>query len=165
VRVDKGQSGLRVLFDENMSNGVAMALRLLGKDVKRTPATREGQEPTPDFKVARGSRSQGRVLFTNNFDCVVAATQEDCRVIWFYDKNQNSPTLFSQAWLFFRKWDDWEARFADESCYCIRVSMSRTTEISKEKAFKQANSLHIRRERKRQQIDANKDQLRMKFDD
>src|SRR5690606_9492588 len=97
----------------------AQALNLVGKDVKRTPAARRDGKGRPDYLVARGAKRSGRFVFTNNYDMVVAATEEDARVIWFYDKHHNSPTLFDQAVMFFNKWEQWERTLAPEDVYCI----------------------------------------------
>ncbi|MGI8755469.1 MAG: DUF5615 family PIN-like protein [Acidimicrobiales bacterium] len=159
-----GGSKLKVLFDENMSSRVAKALALVGKDVQRTNAAKPGKPANPDVVVARRARSTGRVLFTNNFDCVVAAVNEDTRLIWFYDHKNNSPTLFNQAWLFFRKWDDWEERFAKSDLFCLRVSMGRTTPITKEAAMKQASALDRRSKRQRRRAKAHASATQLSFD-
>lgn len=156
---------LRVIFDENMSSRVAKALNLVEKDVTRTPAAKRGKKATPDNKVARGAKRAGRFVFTNNFDMVVAAVEEDARVIWFYDKHHNSPTLFNQARMFFDKWAYWERLLAPEDAYCIRVSMSRTTLITKEAARKQASRLDRKSKAKRAKIKANAAQGKLDFND
>lgn len=156
---------LRVLFDENMSSRVAKALNLLGKDVQRTPAAKAGRQATPDAKVARGAKRADRVVFTNNFDMVVAAADEGARLIWFYDRRQNSPTLFNQARLFFRKWERWEELLADPTVECIRVSMSRTTKVSAAAARKQAASLDRRQKAKRRRITAYANQPPLSYED
>ena len=156
---------LRIMFDENMSGDVAKALGLLGKDVIRTKPARPGHPGRKDTEVARDAKRQGRLVFTNNFDMVVAAVQEDARVIWFYDKKHNSPTKYVTARLFFFRWEFWEQRLSTPDAYCMRVSMDRSQLISKEAAHKQASRLDRRSKRKKVEAAVRSTHPRLSFDD
>jgi predicted nuclease of predicted toxin-antitoxin system len=153
------------MFDENMSSRVAKALNLLGKDVTRTPAAKRGEKGRADDVVARSAKRSKRFVFTNNYDMVVAAVQENARVIWFYDKNHNSPTKFDTAWLFFRKWNDWEQKLSPPDIYCLRVSMDRTTVITKEAAYKQASALDRKLQKTKRRVAAYTAQEKLAFED
>ena len=156
---------LRVLFDENMSGKVARALKLLDKDVVRSPPARNGKKGRPDSLVARSAKRSKRFVFTNNYDMVVAAVDEGARIIWFYDRKQNSPTRYNTARLFFQKWEYWEQRLSPPDAYCLRVSMDRTTLITKEAARRQASSLDKKQKSKKKAIVDKVKQGKLAFDD
>lgn len=152
------------MFDENMSGSVAKALELLDKDVKRARPARRGETAVPDEVVARQARESNRLVFTNNFDMVVAAVSEDTRLIWFFDQKNNSPTKFMTARLFFYKWDRWERMLSPSDTYCLRVSMDRSTLISKNAAFSQASRLDRKQKATRRRVAAYTAQGKLAFD-
>lgn len=138
-----------MVFDANMSRSVGKALALLDRNVTLAPVSKQqGVKGEPDVDVALRAKRQRRCIFTNNFDMVVAAVSVDAPIIWFFDRKQNSPTKFDTAWLWFRKWDYWERTLSPPDAYCLRVSMDRTTLITKEAALAQASRLDIRAKRR-----------------
>jgi predicted nuclease of predicted toxin-antitoxin system len=147
-----------------MSRNVAEALRLLDKDVQRAKAGTAGKS-TPDSEVARLAKRQVRVVFTNNFDMVVAAVEEDVRVIWFLDRRNNSPTRYNTAKLFFARWDQWEALLASPEVHCLRVSMTRTRLLTKEQARAQASALDRKTKTTRKKFKAQAQQAKLFFSD
>jgi hypothetical protein len=147
-----------------MSGNVASALHLLGKDVRRAEPGSPGQG-VPDSEVAKKARQQRRVIFTNNFDMVVAAIDEATRVIWFYDQRDNSPTRFNTARLFFLRWEKWENMLASAEADCLRVSMTRTAALTKDQARDQAAALDQRTKAKRKKFKAQAAQPKLFFPD
>ena len=116
---------LSVLFDENMSAGVAAALKCLEKDVDHVASRREKAGVGPKKKVSDGlvadmANREKRVVLTMNFDMVLAACDRGVRFIWF-DKRRRELTMLDTAFILLRKWNKWETMLSDPTVECLKV--------------------------------------------
>jgi hypothetical protein len=121
---------VRVLFDEQMSSYVARALELLDKDVQHVGGQGQPPKGSDDPLVVQIAHRQQRLIFTQNFDMVIAAADSEARFIWFETHGKNDLTRFETAWLFFRRWNSWEALADRDLVDCLRVTRTTTAAMS-----------------------------------
>jgi predicted nuclease of predicted toxin-antitoxin system len=127
-----------VIFDEQMSSGVARALACLGKSVTYVGARGQVRRGSSDLVVARSARRNRRVILTVNFDMVMSACDAGVRFIWF-DQRGRSPTKLETAFIMLRKWEEWETALADPKVACIKVGRQKTELLSLDQARKRAS--------------------------
>jgi predicted nuclease of predicted toxin-antitoxin system len=160
------KASLRLLFDEQMSTGVAKALAILGKPVTYVGAERQPKKGTHDPVVAEAAKRENRAIATFNFDMVLACCDLGARFVWF-DQRGKSPTRMEAALIFLRQWDQWETAMAPGT-ECVKVGRESVEVLS----LDQARARALRRFRESQQGDkraakkkASTAQQRLNFED
>lgn len=160
------QRDLRLIFDEDASTNVAKALACLGKHVTYVGAPNQVKKSTEDRGVARWAKQRGYVVFTFNFDMVLAASEEDVRFIWFDQRKRNLNKL-ETALILLKQWDKWEKELANPSVRCLKVGRNSIERLNPRQARQRALRRFTRSQDITRRILVEKDesQGRLKFED
>lgn len=120
-----------------MSASVARALRELGKSVVHVGGPNQPTKGTDDSGVAAFAHRWKRLVFTQNFDMVIAAAGQGVRFIW-YDGRGGTMTKMETALLLLTRWDEWERTLSDPSVDCIQCTKRGTECLDFEEARRRA---------------------------
>lgn len=168
----RGQVRLRLLFDEQMSSGVAEALKALEKDVVHVASKRSTEGVGPKKKISDGrvaeiANREKRVVLTVNFDMVLAACDRGARFIWFDQRSRNL-TKMETAFILLKRWDEWERVMARQSVVCLKVGRGTKTVLTVEQAQQRALRRYRRAQANKQRTRASvagRNQLQLDFTD